>query len=311
MTPSTSIDQISLNGSICSLDTGSHIIDGETPHNDHVISKVDRAIVEAGPVNGSGSNVRDDSGYNGKVNSSRKVQTSIIRSKSSQGAVYGNGLQTSSRSVDNTPSHSPLRVQRSLSPHHYRHSTGQHVHMVDKDQYNGSSPNRSSLPTPQQVYSTPQFHRKDVHSLPAAIGGGDYHRHPPPKIPPALLPPSRLPNWPITPVIHGGPNMIPHSAPIICGRVPPSGATILPPNVYPQTAAINGLLQQATPSPNLGHIGYHHQRVPSYPITAPHSSVGTVNHSNTNPVSCYNCGLSGHLGSLCPNNNEGKPHLLS
>lgn len=266
-----------------------------TPHNDHVISKIDEAIVEAGPVNGRNGN---------KGGGSRKLPTNVVRSKSSQGAVYGNGgpiQNPSPRSMDNTPSHSPLRVQRSLSPHHYhRHSS----HVVDKDQFNGSSPNRSSLPTPQQVFTTPpQFHRKDVHSLPTAIGSGDHHR---PKIPPALLPSNRLPNWPIAAasVLHGGPNVVPHSAPIICGRVPQSPAgTILPPSaVYPQ--AINGIIQQTTPPPptaaSINHLGQitYHQRIPSYPVNAHHSGLGGAKNS----PSCYNCGMVGHFGSSCPNN---------
>ena len=294
MTPSSSVDQLSsLHGSSCSLDILGQVggvIHPPTHGEGLPMDTVDKAILEAGPVN----------------NTPPKHKLNVVRSKSSHIAntnncnSYGNGLHGNShhgnshhapsRSMDNTPSHSPLKVQRSLSPHH--------AHRPHKSSYQSdimrermhSSPDktvgaRSSLPIPlsshHHQFSTPQFHRKDIHSLPSGISTDQLLLHHT-KIPPVLLPSGHIPTWSLPPMLHGGPVVIPNSVPIIRGRVPPHG--------YP----INGTLPPGQPIGH-AHIGLH--RLPSYPMTPP--SMGMAGTQTGPTLSCYNCGKPGHTGSAC------------
>ena len=293
LTPSSSIDQLSLHGSCCSLDILGQTMGGAVHQQEGmsiegvINSNIDYAIVETGPINDDGTKK-----YISNNDNSRNYRESVIRSKSSHtnssNSYNRNNLHTPSRSVDNTPSHSPLKVQRSLSPRQIsQYRTGQ----IQSDQIRErihsmpeKSPNRSSLPLtapqPQQSY-----HRKDIHSLPPPIISDDhmyhqYHQHHH-KLPQVFVPPNRLPNWSMTPpILHG---IISNSNPMVRGRIP--SAPVLPPG-YQQT--LNGLVQ--SPPIGLPHTGLH--RLPSYPITG-----GVAMHSNS--PSCYNCGQIGHRGSNC------------
>ena len=303
-----------------------------------IIGSMDGAIVEAGPIKDGHRRVKSnlyDSTSTTSKNQHRVIRETIIRSKSSHVNTnncnsHGNGVHTPSRSMDNTPSHSPLKVQRSLSPHHLSHYSTIPQNRSNEDQNMSSETirerihsvpektsvyNRSSLPGPptsQQIFSTPQFHRKDIRSLPSDIGESRHPHppHPPPKIQPMLIPSGRLPNWGggagLAPFIQGGPIVVPNSAPIIRGgggRIPQ--AHVLP-SGYPQT--LNGIVQ--APTLGLVHVGL--QRLPSYPVagvTAHATSIvgggsPSVGSGLAGSISCYNCGRVGHRGSACSNTHK-------
>ena len=312
LTPSSSIDQLSLHGSSCSLDILGQTMGGGSVHHSESMSmegvinnRIDCSIVETGPINdGTKRNITNDTGQT-RV---RNYRETIIRSKSSHGgnsnncnSYNRNGLHAPSRSVDNTPSHSPLKVQRSLSPHqmsHFRMNQNQSEQIHERiHSMPEKSPNRSSLPC---APSTPQppYHRKDIHSLPPNIGDSHdpllyHHHHHAPKMPQVFISPNHLSNWSMTQaILHGTPVVLPSSAPIIRGRIP--SGPVLPPGYQP---TMNGIVQ--APPIGLAHTRLH--RLPSYPITTPHSVGGVVGGvaMGSNSLSCYNCGQVGHRGSTC------------